>query len=299
MTKIKYYIESFRLRTLPLSVSGIILGGMLAYAAGSFNTTVFSLALITTLCLQILSNIANELGDTLKGTDNSDRLGPIRALQSGALSLSDYRKMILCFILLSMISGIALIFTAFRSLLHTESVLMLVLGGAAILAAIKYTIGKKPYGYRGWGDIAVFLFFGWLSTFGSYFLLSHSVPALLFLPASALGLLITGVLNVNNIRDIENDSRSGKRTVPVKIGLRNARIYHGLLLLTAFTAMILFTFLQPNGLKGFLFLLTLPLFIVHFRNMWVHTGKELDPQLKFLSLSTLLFALLSGFSQIL
>lgn len=299
MKKLKYYVESLRLRTLPLSVSGILLGSLLAYAKGYFSGSIFLLALLTTLCLQILSNIANELGDALKGTDNENRLGPIRALQSGVLTRKDYRNMILLFVFLSVFFGTCLIFTAFRFLLSWESLLLFGCGALALLAAIRYTMGKNPYGYRGWGDIAVFLFFGWLSTLGAYFLLSGMVPASLLLPASAIGFLTTGVLNVNNMRDIDNDAVSGKCTIPVKIGIKNAKIYHTFLIGGALVCMLIYAFLFSEILPAFLFVVTFPLFFHHLRNIWLYSGRSLDPQLRFLSISTFLFALTAGLGQIL
>ena len=297
MKKLKYSIRSFRLRTLPLSVAGIILGSMLAAGDGFFNTPVFCLAIFTTLCLQILSNISNDLGDALKGTDNEQRVGPIRALQAGVLTTRDYRRLIRIFALLSVISGLTLVCIAFRSLTY-KSILILFLGGTAIVSALKYTMWKNPYGYRGLGDLFVFLFFGLLSTLGAYFLMRHSLGILLLLPATALGFLTTAVLNVNNIRDMENDARCGKNTIPVKIGEKKARIYHCILICGAFICMTFYTLFHPNGIGGFLFFLSLPLFSIHLSKMLTLSGKSLDPQLKFLSISTLLFALLSGAGQI-
>lgn len=292
--KAKYYIASFRLRTLPLSLSGIFLGSLLAYADGFFHPWPFALAVVTTLCLQILSNLANELGDLQKGTDNAERLGPIRSIQSGALTLAEFKRTIIIFILLSAISGSALIFTAFDSLFTRDGIIMLLLGGAAIIAAIKYTVGKNAYGYHGWGDLFVFLFFGLLSVMGAYFLLAHEINATLFLPASAIGLLSGGVLNLNNMRDIENDRAYGKHTLPVLIGISKAKTYHFILIIGAFVCMTGYVLLHHTGICGFLFLLTLPLFILHLRKVIQSQGRALDPQLKVLSLSTLLFALLAG-----
>lgn len=299
MKKLKYYISSFRLRTLPLSVSGIILGCMLAGAAGFFDWTIFWTAIATTLCLQILSNLANELGDLQKGTDNEERLGPIRSIQSGQLTIKEFTRVIGLFAILSIVFGTSLIFSAFHSLLRVKSLIMLLLGGAAIAAAIKYTVGKNAYGYRGLGDIFVFLFFGLLSTAGSWFLMTHMLPAGILLPAAAIGFLSAGVLNMNNIRDIQNDARCGKRTLPVIMGEKNARIYQCCLVGGAILCMLLYSILNDNGLCGFIYLLTLPLFYLHLRNVWHKTGRELDPQLRFLSVSTLLFSILSGLSQIL
>lgn len=293
--KIKYYIASFRLRTLPLSLSGIFLGSLLAGGNGFFQTLPFLLAVITTLCLQILSNLANEWGDLQKGTDNADRLGPIRSIQSGALSLTEFKRTIIVFVFLSVISGSALIYTAFTSIFTTDGLIMLALGAASIVAAIKYTVGKGAYGYHGLGDIFVFLFFGLLSVTGSYFLLARQIPADLFLPAAAIGFLSTAVLNLNNMRDIENDRISGKRTIPVLIGLRKAKIYHFILIIAAICCMSIYIARQASSGIGYIYLLTTPLFLIHLRQVVKNNGRDLDPQLKILSMTTLLFALLSGF----
>lgn len=292
MSKAKYYIASFRLRTLPLSLSGIFLGTLLAKADGFFHTLPFVFAVATTLCLQILSNLANELGDLQKGTDNAERLGPIRSIQSGALTLTEFKRTITVFVLLSVISGSVLVYTAFDSLFSRDGIIMLLLGGAAIIAAIKYTVGKNAYGYHGLGDLFVFLFFGLLSVMGAYFLLAHQINALLLLPASAIGLLSTGVLNLNNMRDVENDRACGKRTIPVLIGVHKAKIYHFILIIGAFVCMSSYVFLHEHTPSDFLFLLTLPLFIFHLLKVTNNQGRSLDPQLKVLSLSTLLFAII-------
>lgn len=292
MSKAKYYIASFRLRTLPLSLSGIFLGTLLAKADGFFHTLPFVFAVATTLCLQILSNLANELGDLQKGTDNAERLGPIRSIQSGALTLTEFKRTIIVFVLLSVISGSVLVYTAFDSLFSQDGIIMLLLGGAAIIAAIKYTVGKNAYGYHGLGDLFVFLFFGLLSVMGAYFLMAHQINALLLLPASAIGLLSTGVLNLNNMRDVDNDRACGKRTIPVLIGVHKAKIYHFILIIGAFVCMSSYVFLHEHTPSDFLFLLTLPLFIFHLIKVTNNQGRSLDPQLKVLSLSTLLFAII-------
>lgn len=299
MNKLKYYIASFRLRTLPLSLSGILLGTLLAAADGTFHILPFCLAIATTLSLQILSNLANELGDLKKGTDNEQRLGPIRSIQSGALSIKEFQRIILLFVLLSIGFGTALVYTAFDSLFSTSGIVMLLLGAAAVIAAIKYTVGKNAYGYRGLGDLFVFLFFGLLSTAGAYFLMAHTLTPSIFLPASAIGFLSAGVLNMNNIRDIANDKQCGKRTIPVIIGERQAKTYHYFLILAALVCMTIYAGLHPHGLGGLLYLLTILPFAYHLHYVYQHSGKALDSQLKVLSLSTSLFALLAGFGQLL
>ena len=297
MNKLRYYISSFRLRTLPLSISGILLGTLLAAADGSFRGIPFCLAIATTLSLQILSNLANELGDLKKGTDNEQRLGPIRSIQSGALTIKEFQRVIFLFILLSIGFGTALVYTAFDSLFSTSGIIMLFLGAASVIAAIKYTVGKNAYGYRGLGDLFVFLFFGLLSTAGAYFLMTHTLTPSIFLPASAIGFLSVGVLNMNNIRDMANDKQYGKRTLPVMIGEEKAKTYHYFLILFAFVCMTVYAGLHPHGWGSLLYLLTILPLAWHLRYVYRHTGQALDTQLKVLSLTTSLFALLAGFGQ--
>ena len=268
MRKAKHYINSFRLRTLPLSLSGIILGTLLASAKGCFDRSTFIWAILTTLCLQILSNLANELGDIQKGTDNEQRLGPIRSIQSGALSVKEFKRCIWIFVILSACSGTILVYNAFPSLISRDGLLMILLGITAIVAAIKYTMGKGAYGYHGLGDLFVFLFFGLLSVIGSWFLMTHYLDLTLLLPASSIGFLATGVLNLNNMRDIENDRLCGKRTLPVLMGISKAKIYHLFLIAGAFLTMTIYMYLQGAEMVHFTFLLTLPLFTIHLKKAY-------------------------------
>jgi 1,4-dihydroxy-2-naphthoate octaprenyltransferase len=217
MKSIKLYIKTFRPRTLPLSVSGIVLGSLLAASEGHFNVRIFILAILTTLSLQILSNVSNELGDAQKGTDTADRKGPAYVLLSGALTQKDFYRLIAIFGLLSVVFGSLLVYVSLDYFFSKEGLIMLAFGGLAVLASITYTLGKNPYGYKGWGDLFVFLFFGLLSTLGSYFLQCGQLPLLLLLPASACGFLITGVLNLNNIRDMETD-KINRITLPLVLG---------------------------------------------------------------------------------
>lgn len=296
MKKIGYYIRTLRPRTLPLSVSGILVGSGIARAQCAFSWPVFILALLTTLLLQILCNIANELGDGLKGTDNENRLGPALALQEGVFTPATYYRLIAFFALASVASGILLVYEAFGSLWSQEALSLLCAGAVALAAALTYTLGRKPYGYRGWGDLSVFLFFGLLSTCGAYFLLCPDFSGLLscLLPASSAGLFITGVLNVNNMRDIENDALFGKRTLAVKIGLKRAKRYHFFLISGGWACMLAHTLLTFSSPWNFLYAACLPLSIAHLRCIAAGQGRELDPQLKQLSLSTLLFCFLAA-----
>lgn len=294
MSKTKTWINSFRLRTLPLSLSGVVLASLIAYANNLFSLNTCIFAFTTTLFLQILSNLANDLGDTLKGTDNKDRKGPERAMQTGLISIKEMKNMILVFVLLSAISGLFLIIYSFDSLSSKNSIYMLSLGAAAIIAAIKYTLGKKAYGYHAMGDIFVFIFFGLASVVGTYFLHSAEIPLEIFLPATAIGLLSVGVLNMNNIRDIENDKACGKNTIPVVIGEKKAKIYHYIIIATSFICLVSYFSLKEGLLSIIPLIILYTPILKHIHAVYKSTGKELDPQLKILSLSTFLISIFSG-----
>jgi len=298
MGKLKYYIKSFRLLTLPLSMSGILTGSFLACGSGRFKPGVFVLALLTTVFLQILSNVSNEYGDAQHGTDNAERVGPIRSIQSGALSAKDMQRMIFLFVSLSAISGSFLVEASFGTLFCAEGLTMLALGALAIVAAVKYTVGKSNYGYKGWGDLAVFVFFGWVSTVGAWYLVTHTIEPVVFLPASGIGLLSVGVLNVNNLRDRINDKECGKNTVVVKIGEKGAKIYHFGLITGAWLCLIVFTAFHSGSLWNWTYLLMLPFFAMHLSAVFRFSEHQLDVQLRNLAILTLVLSMLFGISQI-
>jgi len=300
----KHWIQAFRLRTLPLAVSSILVGSALAhdqaYLLGwqSFSHNVFYLAILTAVLLQILSNLANDLGDHQHGTDNKDRLGPQRSVQSGAISAKSMKRAMVICSLLAFVSGIALITTALGLTLATLAFLMV--GLTAIGAAVKYTFGKNPYGYAGLGDISVFFFFGIVGVCGTYFLHTHHLSAALLLPASAFGLLSSGVLNVNNMRDITNDAVSGKRTLVVRMGAANAKIYHSVLVGGAMLCLVGFALMTATTWPRWLFLLVIPGFIIHLKRVWTtKEPRDLDPQLKVLAMGTFFTALLFSLGLIL
>ena len=239
-------IKAARLRTLPLSVAGIITGSALAYRndPSAFSWQIFAWALLTTILFQVLSNFANDYGDGVKGTDNEHRLGPQRALQSGAISRSQLKRIILITAGLSILSALILIYLAFGSENLLYIVIFFVLGLLCIAAAIKYTVGSSAYGYRGLGDLFVFVFFGLVSVVGSEFLYSQTLQWITFLPAICIGLLSVAVLNLNNMRDYENDQRSGKHTLVVKMGISLAKYYHYYLVVLAMVALLSFSVLR-------------------------------------------------------
>lgn len=300
MVLLNSFIKAARLRTLPLSVSGIIVGSFLAFADGFFVWEICVLSLCTTIGFQILSNFANDYGDGLKGTDNNNRIGPKRALQSGLISPKQMINAIRITGVITFLLAVALIYVAFGNEYLSYFFLFLVFGIASIIAALKYTMGKKAYGYSGYGDIFVFLFFGWLSAVGSYFLYAKHLDFTIFLPATSIGFLSVGVLNLNNMRDRESDTRAKKKTIVVKIGEEFSKYYHYYLLIGSFLLAFLFVTLNYSSPKQFIFIIAFIPIFKHLHTVYQNNeARLLDPELKKLALSTFLFSLLFGLGQIL
>ncbi|MCA0152873.1 1,4-dihydroxy-2-naphthoate octaprenyltransferase [Winogradskyella vincentii] len=300
MKKIKPWLSAMRLRTLPLSVSGIILGTCFAYFNGHFSWWVLVLAILTTMSLQILSNLANDYGDGVKGTDNDERVGPERAIQSGAITPDQMLDAIKFNIVVVIILTFALIWAAFGPNEFLLLLLFVTLGAMSVYAALNYTMGDSPYGYKALGDVFVFIFFGLISTLGSYLLYTKSIDNVAILPAIALGFLSVGVLNLNNMRDIQSDANSGKITLAVKLGLKKAKSYHNLLILGAMLLSIVFSILYYVEPYNFLYLLSFIPFVIHL--IKINKAKDpsdFDSQLKVLALSTFLFSILLGIGYIL
>ncbi|WP_269684840.1 1,4-dihydroxy-2-naphthoate octaprenyltransferase [Flavobacterium lacustre] len=298
----KHWIEAARLRTLPLSVSGIIVGSMYALAHPTdnvltptevFNWRLFGFAILTTLGLQILSNFANDYGDGIKGTDNQDRVGPKRAIQSGVISPESMKRAIILTSVLTLISAIILIYYAFRDTNLGYSLFYLVLGILAIASAIRYTVGNSAYGYRGFGDVFVFVFFGLVSTLGVNFLYSKQLDLVLILPATAIGFLSVAVLNLNNMRDEASDRKSGKNTLVVKMGAANAKIYHYFLIVAAMVLILVFALLSDFHFDQYLFLVAYIPLTKHLVNVYKNQDpRALDPELKKVALSTFALSVL-------
>ena len=283
-----------RLRTLPLSLSGVILGVTLAVDKTDVSPWTAALIFLTTVCLQILSNLSNELGDTLNGTDSADRQGPKYALGSGDMTIGDIKKLILMFIGLCVISGLAMIQVSFGSLFKTESICLEALGAAAIVGAMKYTLGKNPYGYRGLGDVSVFIFFGLVSVLGGYYVAARELPPLIMLlPASAIGCFSVGVLNVNNIRDMKTDAVN-RVTVAIKLGMKGARIYQTILVTLGWALILVFCAVYDFAPGHYIFIITLPLYIKHLQGVWTRSERALDPMLPILVISTFFLSILAG-----
>lgn len=295
MDKTAIWIKAFRLRTLPLAFSSAILGSFLAFAHNGFRWYIFLLATCTTLTLQILSNLANDYGDAMHGTDNAKRIGPQRITQSGLVTKKQMRLMILLFVVLALISGSLLIFMGLQHISWKTILIFFILGLSAIYAAIKYTIGKNPYGYIGFGDLFVFIYFGIVGVVGTYYLHVNTFDPWILLPASAVGLLSSGVLNLNNMRDIENDARSGKRTLVVYLGSKAAKIYHLILITLSVIFSLIYTIVHFNSFYQFLFILTCPLFALNIIMVMKNTDpRELNRELKKLALSTFAFSITFG-----
>ncbi|MGC8340485.1 1,4-dihydroxy-2-naphthoate polyprenyltransferase [Cronobacter sakazakii] len=251
------WLESLRPRTLPLAFSAILVGSALASWQGYFDPVITLLALLTAGLLQILSNLANDYGDAVKGSDQPDRLGPLRGMQKGAITAPQMKRAIQLTVALICISGLALVYVACHSMADVLG--FLALGALSILAAITYTVGTRPYGYMGLGDVSVLIFFGWLSVLGSWYLQAHTLITPVWLPATACGLLAAAVLNINNLRDIDSDRRNGKNTLAVRLGPVVARRYHVALLAGALVCLAAFNLLWLHSLWGWLFLLASPL----------------------------------------
>lgn len=293
MSKIAAWLNAARLRTLPLSVSGIVVGSALARFYEKNDILIFILALLTTIGFQVTSNFANDYGDGVKGTDNADRVGPKRALQSGLLTRKELKTGILISIAICIILVVAVLYFSFGTQQIEYFILFGVLGTLSIWAAIKYTVGTSAYGYRGLGDIFVFVFFGLLAVLGSLFLYTKFITAYAWLPAIAVGTLSTAVLNLNNLRDFASDKKANKNTVIVKMGVENGKIYHYMLVATAFASMLLFIVFNFKVWYQFIPLLAfIPIGMHVLKVIKTEAPERLDPELKKLALSTFLMSFL-------
>ena len=295
-SKFKIWLQASRLRTLPLSLSGIIVGNGLAYGSDQFSLVILYLSLATTIAFQVLSNFANDYGDGVKGTDNESRIGPARVLQQGLLTREELKRGIQICAAVSLVFIFALIYVAFGTSDLLYSLIFIILGIASVVAAIKYTVGSNAYGYRALGDLFVFLFFGGVSVLGSYFLQAQEFQIDLILPATALGLLSVGVLNLNNMRDIHTDKEVNKITMAVLLGASLSKAYHAFLLIGAVLTTVFYVKMdiQPT----YLFMIAVLPMMIHLRRVLGYTDpKEFDPELKRLALCTFLFAILFAIGQ--
>jgi len=295
-SKFEIWLQAARLRTLPLSLSGIIVGNGLANESDRFSFVILFLSLATTIAFQVLSNFANDYGDGVKGTDNESRIGPARVLQQGFLTRKELKRGIQFCAAVSLLFTFALIYVAFGTSDLLYSLIFILLGIASIVAAIKYTVGTNAFGYRALGDLFVFLFFGGVSVLGSYFLQVHDFQIELILPATAIGLLSVGVLNLNNMRDIHTDKEVNKITMAVLLGAGLSKAYHAFLLIGAVLTTVFYVKMDIQ--PAYLFMIAVLPMMIHLRSVLGYTDpKEFDPELKRLALCTFLFAILFAIGQ--
>jgi 1,4-dihydroxy-2-naphthoate octaprenyltransferase len=257
--QVRVWLHSLRPNTLPLSCAAIVSGSALAAWRHAFSPGVTLLALATATLLQILCNLANDYGDVCKGADAVGRIGPVRALHTGAITLAQMRRALWLCGLLTMLCGCGLIAVAARD--PGAIATFALLGLLSIAAALGYTLGRHAYGYLGLGDVAVLVFFGWVGVAGGYVLQTGHLDASVFWPATASGLLAAAVLNINNLRDIESDPLAGKKTLAVRLGPQGARRYHALLIGAALLCLALFAALVLRHWSGWLFLLSAPVWL--------------------------------------
>jgi 1,4-dihydroxy-2-naphthoate octaprenyltransferase len=306
---VKSFIKAARLRTLPLSVSGIIvgsiLGNQLRYNHSVLNdapsvllSSTFWLAILTTMGFQILSNFANDYGDGIKGSDKN-RTGEARMVASGAITPMQMKTAMILTTIITLIMALLLIYVALGKENFGYSILFFGLGIISITAAIKYTVGNSAYGYSGFGDVFVFLFFGLLSVVGSYFLFTKHINIAIFLPGISIGMLSTAVLNLNNLRDREEDKKNNKNTLVVKFGSDKAKKYHYFLIIGALASALLYVFLDFKSLYQLIFLVSFVPLIKNIKTVAQNkVPAKLDSELKKVALSTFLFAVLFGIGQI-
>lgn len=295
MSAFSSWINAARLRTLPLSISGILVGSSIAAHAGHFDIAIFSLALGTTLGLQILSNFANDYGDGVKGTDNDERIGPARAIQSGLITQKEMMMAMVITAISTLFLAVLLIYASFGSDQLLSALIFFILGVAAIVAAIKYTVGNSAYGYRGMGDIFVFIFFGLVAVYGSYYLYSHDHEIVSIFPAISVGFLSVAVLNLNNLRDRISDEKSKKLTLVVKLGERKAKAYHYILIIGALLFFLLYSVITTSELNDFIYILAFIPLVFHLQRVMNNKDpKSLDPELKIVALSTFGISILFG-----
>ena len=294
------WIEAARLRTLPLSLAGIILAGFLATSYNRFDWIIFCLSVLTAILFQVLSNFANDYGDGVKGTDNEDRIGPKRAIQSGVITPRQMKKAVMITGLLSFVSALVLVAYSFGWQHFYLILVYLVLGVGAIVAAIKYTVGKNAYGYFGLGDLFVLIFFGFVSVIGGTYLYTKDLDFTLIFPALSIGLLSMAVLNLNNMRDLSSDTKAGKNTIPVKLGLENAKKYHMFLIILPMFLSQAYIFHHYKNLWAWLFMLPYIGLLIHLvKVIKINQPKNFDPELKKVAILTLLYAIFFGIGLIL
>ena len=287
MTSLKHWVSALRPRTLFLAIASTICANGIAYSTGHFSVSICILTILTATLLQLLSNMANDLGDFQHGTDiTGHRVGPARTVQSGAITPQQMETGIIIAVVCSLIAGTALIYEVSRFISIFYILPLMFLGAASIWAAIRYTAGKNPYGYKGLGDIFSFFFFGPVAIVGTCFLHVHHITFQPWLPAVGLGLFTAAVLNINNMRDMDNDRYSGKITLAIRLGLPGARLYHTFLTLGGIVCFIVYSLIYSSQWYNYLYMLFFFPFLMILRNIYsTSDNRLLDPYLKFTSLS--------------
>ena len=293
MASFKSWVSALRPRTLFLAVAAAICANGMAYSTGKFSTMVCLLTILTATFLQLMSNMANDLGDFQHGTDiTGNRAGPTRTVQSGAITPGEMKKGIAIAMFLCMLTGVLLIYQALQFIHFGYIILFLILGALSIWAAIKYTAGKNPYGYRGLGDIFAFLFFGPVAVVGTFFLHIHTMTFQPWLPAIGIGLFTAAVLNVNNMRDMANDRVSGKMTLAIKLGESGSKLYHAILTFGGIICFVIYNILYLNEWYQYLYLIASLLFIKILAGIYgTKDNKKLDPYLKQTSIATFILSI--------
>lgn len=292
---VKSCLKSMRLRTIPLSLAGVMMGIFIAFTLDRPSAATVVFLVLTTCCLQVLSNLSNELGDILNGTDTDRRQGIHYSIMDGEMTVGEMKKLIASVAAACCVFGLLMIRFSFGTLWGLEPLLFVLLGAAAVVAAMRYTLGKNPYGYRGLGDLFVFIFFGLVSTIGAFYICSHDLSGIRssVLPACAIGFFSIGVLNVNNVRDMKTDAGT-RVTVAMKLGLRRARTYQTVLIAMGWLCLAADSVLTASSWTGWLYFVTLPLFVLHLKGVWTREERALDPMLPMLVMSTFALSLLNG-----
>lgn len=292
MHVLKRWSIATRIGTIALAIVSTILGGALAAHMSKFYWPTAIMAVLTASLLQLICNLANDYGDFVLGADPINQTKPPSAIQTGLVTLAQVRKGLLGLGAATIGSGVLLLYVANPP---TEDIIVfLFLGACALVASVAYTLGDVPYGYRGWGDAAVFVFFGFLGVGGTFYLHTQQLHSVWVLPAVSYGSLVVGILNINNLRDRDTDAQVGKNTLPVRVGSRIARHYHAGLLILSTVSIQVFLHYYVSTLWPYACLCVLPWLLKNGIVVY-HTNQEverLNGQLSQLVLVTCIFGVL-------
>lgn len=284
ISKFNAWILASRPRTLPAAAVPVIVGASIAIHDNKFNFIAAITALLCSLLIQIGTNFVNDLFDFLKGTDKEDRVGPVRAVASGLITVAEMKLGVILTFGTSFLLGLYLVYIG--------GWLVLLIGVASILAGIAYTAGPFPLAYNGLGDIFVFLFFGFVGTVGSYYVQAHKVSAFVYWASVPVGALITNILVVNNFRDREQDKLNGKNTLAVILGAKFAQGQYLLFMLISYAIPFVVYLTFKKSVFVFLPLLSFPLSVKLIKMIFTLKGKELNKTLELTAKLSGLYALL-------